>query len=130
MEAQGRGSLHDSGHSRGFGDLGTITELWISAHYHKWLMWMSATTTQAVTVEWWVPTPLPMTWASLSYLLSCAFSLTGPDLPKSRGVREKTEHYKKSAFLSTGNLGMHPCTHPDPKKDPAMAAEMGGLLLV
>lgn len=32
---KGRGSLHDSGHSCGFGDFGTSAELWISAHYHK-----------------------------------------------------------------------------------------------
>lgn len=87
VEAQGRGSLHDSGAqlSHGFGGFGTIAELWIPAHYHKWAMWMSVTATQAIAIEWWVPMPSPMTWASLSYLLSCAFSLTGPDLPKSRG---------------------------------------------
>lgn len=71
-------------HSRGFGDFGTIADFWISAHYHKWAMWMSVTDMQAVMDKWWVPTPLPMTWASLSCLLGGAFSLTGPDLPKSR----------------------------------------------
>jgi hypothetical protein len=45
--------------------------------------------TQVVIMEWWVPTPLSITWASPSSLLSCAFSLTGPYLPTSIGVRER-----------------------------------------
>lgn len=45
--------------------------------------------TQVVIVEWWAPMPLSMTRTSLSYLLSCAFSHTGPDLPKSRAGEGK-----------------------------------------
>lgn len=39
-------------------------------------------------------------------------------------------HVKEPVFLGTGDLGVHPCTHPDSKKDPAVAAKAEGLLLV
>lgn len=136
VEAQGGVTecySRDSEHSCDFGDLGTAAvPLSTSAHHHE---------RTSILSPHWLPSlrggslcPCPWLW---HYFLSSQFvPLAAQDhISPQAGVRERMRpcqlwNVKTSVFPKTRDLGMHPCAHLDPKKDPAAAAKPGECLLV